>query len=156
MQINDNFLENINENSIYGIVPGDTFEQQKQKILDCSDLITPAWRRKLNFLIRTENDLNDFMANFWAKNNYSEIISVSKYHQHKLKLRNMQEDEFVDLYQTNPSQAVIELFMDSRAHMHCIRLEQKIKAGKITLEKLFNMHKQYPKERIGFLLGMAR
>lgn len=107
--------------------------------------------RLLKFIIRDKKDFDNFMENFWTNRN-NQVTALVKFWQYKLHERNMQLDEFLNLYQTNPVNGLEELFLEEFYQSDIDELENQITAGKLTLEKLYFLHKDMPEQRMRYFL----
>lgn len=123
---------------------------RKQTTLDSLNL-APGCRRYLNFLIKSEDDLNSFLNNYWTNRN-NQVTALVRFWQYKLHERNMQLDEFLNLYQTNPVNGLEELFLEKFYQSDVDELESQITAGKLTLERLYYLHKDMPEQRMRYFL----
>ena len=105
----------------------------------------------IKFLVKDENDFNNFLKHFWLGEN-RQVISVSNYRQHKILQRNLMFEEFLNLYYENPVKGLGELFMHPVYDVDVDKLEQETVAGRMSLEKLYNLHKDKPLRKLGYFL----
>lgn len=111
--------------------------------------------RGMDFLVKNQNDLNDFMEKFWIDRN-NQVTSWSNYRQFKLQQRDMQLDEFLNLYQSNPIKALENLFMQIVYLSDVNELEKEMVAERLTLERLYHLHKDKPEQRMKYFMRRSR
>ncbi len=125
---------------------------QIRSINDLEDLeLASGIYNELKFLLKNKEDFNDFKENFWLGKNM-QATSWGNYRQCKLHERNMQLEEFIGLYEQNPIQGLEELFMQKVYQEDVDKLEKEISVNRLTLEKLYHMHKNKPMERLRYFL----
>jgi hypothetical protein len=108
-------------------------------------------KRELNVLVKNEKDADDFMAHFWLGKNM-QATSLNNYRQCKLHERNMGLEEFINLYQIDPIKGLEELFMQQVCQEDVDKLEKEIAACRLSLGKLYDLHKYKPMERLRYFL----
>lgn len=126
--------------------------ESKQAVLGSLNLAIGVHER-LNYLTQSEDDLKDFMSNYWKGRN-NQVTALSKFHQYKLNERNMQYGEFENLYQVDTLNALEQLFMHPVYDVDVEKLEKETAAGRISLELLYQKHICSPLRPLPYFLLM--
>ncbi len=113
--------------------------------------LTAGVYEEMKFLLKDENDFDDFLKHFWLGKS-RQVISTNNYRQHKINQRNLLFKEFLDLFQRNALKGLEELFMHPVYDVDVDKLEQETVAGRMSLEKLYNLHKDKPLRKLGYFL----
>ena len=99
-------------------------------------------KKLLQFLIKDENDLTEFINTFWDEN--KKFFSVNGYRLHKIQMKNLSYDDFEKLFNQNKKKALEELFQHPVIDYDVALLEEKIDNNKEKLAELYRYHKQHP------------
>jgi uncharacterized protein YeaO (DUF488 family) len=105
----------------------------------------------LSILIDRLEQADSFIYNFLLDSS-NENLAVSDYRVHRLEQYPQQFDEFTEKYSKNQVQALEELFLHPITKQEFLLLTNKIKNGKISLEKLFTEHLKSPRAKMLRLL----
>ncbi|KKB35080.1 HNH endonuclease [Bacillus thermotolerans] len=107
--------------------------------------------KKLQILIDTKEELENFKAAYWTKNReksscttlYS-IKAIIYYRAHKIKKTNMSYIEFLQLYNQDRLNALTKLFLEPIHKVHVKWLDERLVSDSI--ETLFKLHKLQPSQ----------
>lgn len=97
----------------------------------------------LNFLIESEEDVENFIQNFWTGKN-QQFFSVRKFRKYKMDLHNLSFEDFEKQYIVNPKEALEKLFQHPVTRQDCVMVKQAISIGEFTLEELYKRVKDNP------------
>jgi hypothetical protein len=106
----------------------------------------------LDLLLSNNLEQSDIFAYQHLLNSSNENLAVIGYRQWRVGQRNLGLEEFLSLYLRNEKDALREMFMYPIAEQEFRILTNKIKCGKITIQKLFDKHKEEPFFRLLRLL----
>lgn len=97
----------------------------------------------LNFLIQNSEQADEFVFGY-LMNSRNENLAVINYRDDRILRQNIILDDFLILFKVKPITALSNLFLHPIKEQEFSILLNKINNDKISIEKLFQKHMQYP------------
>jgi len=101
----------------------------------------------LNFLVTCNEQADNFTFNYLLISS-NENLAVGNYRVDRIEERMLDKDKFILLYNLNGKTALEELFMCPISEQEFLLLTNKMNNGKITINQLFDKHRQSPRARL--------
>jgi hypothetical protein len=94
-------------------------------------------------LIKTTEELTDFMDNFWTSKG-NQIFALLSFREQKIKNQTITQNEFVEQFSTDRKAALENLFLHSIDEFDLAILDQKIHNNEVTPESIYQFHIEQP------------
>ncbi len=107
--------------------------------------------QELQLLTLTEHEKRYFQSRYNTDRDKL-YFSILRYREEKIELQSITIDDFICRYKEDKLRALEELFMHPVIERDVRMLEQQIKKGQMTLERLYELKQKYKKRRLLRLL----